>query len=136
MNNEPTEVEETYVPTSDVLTDDGITITPTRSTTKMNWFDVSASFPVLLVALLVLFGVCVTWAFHMGMGLQKNEITSTTYTQSGACHHVEYFMVSGMDSGERPDLFAKYQAEHPNESPSQSRVNHGCPIAFENNSQH
>lgn len=132
MNTETSETPETIEPnSSDVLTDDGVTITPTPSRTKTDLFDRSVSWVVAVVALLVVVGIGFTTAFSMGLAAQKHEITSTAYNHAGACVSVQSFMVSGNDWGENPALFAKYQAAHPSETPD----NVDCPIPFENNAK-
>lgn len=131
---EPEETLETIEPiSSDVLTEDGV-ITPTQSRTKANWFDHSTSWAVVAVVLIVMFVGGVAIAFNMG-ATQRQEVTSTTYNHAGQCLKVQSFRIRGNTSGENPDLFAKYQAEHPDETPEESKINHGCPIPIENNSK-
>lgn len=127
-----TETPETIEYTSDVLTDDGMTVTPTRSTTKADLFDHSVSWIVAVVALLVVVGVGLTVAFGMGISSVKDEITSTTYDARGNCVAVKSFMIANQGSGENPAVFAKYQASHPDKTPN----NIGCPIPFESNTKH
>lgn len=132
MNTETSETPETIEPTSDVITDEGVIITPTRSTTKTDLFDRSVSWVAAVVALLVVVGIGLTLAFSMGFAAsQKHEVTSTTYNHAGVCLSVHSLMISGTDSGENPEVFAKYKAAHSNETPD----NVGCPIPFENNTK-
>jgi hypothetical protein len=131
MTTQP-DIEETIEPTSNVLTGESLAITPTASPVKADLFDHSVSWIVAVITLLVVVGLGFTVAFTMGISAQTHEITSTTSNASGACLSVQSFMIHTNEFGEDPALFAKYQAEHPNEKPNDIP----CPIVYENNTNH
>jgi hypothetical protein len=135
MTAQPATTETTEY-TIGIVTDDGETITPTKSPTKPDLFDRSVPWIVAVVTMLVVVGIGFAFAFHMGISAQKYEITSTTTDARGNCLKAESFMISGtetgMRSGEYPEVFAQYQAKHPDEKASDVP----CPIAWENNTAH
>ena len=124
MSTETTEV------TSDVVTDDGMVITPTDSPTQPplsdRWLGRIATRTAFVAALVVGFTLMVSMGLTASV---THDLKSPidTYDTAGVCHN-EAFAVTEFNQ----DTFAEYQAKHPATTPYEVR----CVIPFENNRNH
>lgn len=124
MNTESTETTETIEVTSDVITDDGVTVTPTRSPVKAALSDRPIVRILGIAAFLAAVGVGFALMFSMGLSASvKHELTHTTYDGAG-CHNEAFFVTEF-----NQDTFDHYKVKHPDEQAKEVP----CPIPWENN---